>query len=550
MMVVVSFVSLMVHVYTVGYMADDPGYQRFFAYTALFTFAMLMLVMANNFLQLFFGWEAVGLVSYLLIGFWYTRPTAIYASLKAFLVNRVGDFGFLIGVALVLAYFGTLDYAAVFSRAPAMAQATIEVIPGVPWLLVSAICIGLFVGAMGKSAQFPLHVWLPDSMEGPTPISALIHAATMVTAGIFMVARMSPLFELSETALAVVIVIGAITALFMGFLGIVQNDIKRVVAYSTLSQLGYMTVALGASAYSVAVFHLMTHAFFKALLFLAAGSVIIALHHEQDLRHMGGLRKYMPVTYWTAVVGALSSAGIPGFAGFFSKDAIIEAVRDSATPGHLFAYVCVVACVFVTATYTFRMLFMAFHGQERFDAAHPPHESPAVVTIPLVLLAIPSVAAGWVVGDVVYGDFFKDALPRAEGEFHGLRAFIAHGFVSLPFWLAVAGIATAWYLYSRRTDLPRRIAMQLGPLYAIVARKYGFDELYAWLFAGGARAIGRGFWRGGDLAIIDGVLVNGSARLTGWFSGVVSLLQSGMIYRYASVMLTGVVILALWFLKN
>src|SRR5467141_1765142 len=538
MMLVVTFVSLMVHIYTIGYMADDPGYQRFFSYISLFTFSMLMLVMANNFLQLFFGWEAVGLVSYLLIGFWYTRESAIYAALKAFLVNRVGDFGFLLGIALIFAHFGTLDYAAVFGQAASVSAN------------ITLICILLFVGAMGKSAQFPLHVWLPDSMEGPTPISALIHAATMVTAGIFMVARMSPLYEQSQTARSVVLILGAITALSMALVALTQYDIKRVIAYSTLSQLGYMTAALGASAYSAAIFHLMTHAFFKALLFLAAGSVIIALHHEQDMRRMGGLKSYMPWTYWTLLIGAISSAGIPGFAGFFSKDAIIEAVRDSATPGHLFAYVCVVACVFVTATYTFRMLFMAFHGQERFDAAHPPHESPAVVTIPLVLLAIPSVAAGWVVGDVVYGDFFKDALPRVEGEFHGLLAFMAHGFVALPFWLALAGIATAWYLYSRRTDLPRRSAMQLGPLYAIVARKYGFDELYAWLFAGGARAIGRGLWRGGDLAIIDGLLVNGSARLTGWFSGVVSLLQSGMIYRYASVMLTGVVILALWFLKS
>jgi NADH-quinone oxidoreductase subunit L len=536
MIVVVSFVSLMVHVYTIGYMADDPGYRRFFSYIALFTFSMLMLVMANNFLQLFFGWEAVGLVSYLLIGFWTTRESAIYAALKAFLVNRVGDFGFLLGIALIFAHYGTLDYAAVFGQA---APANITL-----------ICILLFVGAMGKSAQFPLHVWLPDSMEGPTPISALIHAATMVTAGIFMVARMAPLYQLSQTALAVVLIIGAITALSMALVALTQYDIKRVIAYSTLSQLGYMTAALGASAYSAAIFHLMTHAFFKALLFLAAGSVIIALHHEQDMRRMGGLKKYMPWTYWTLLIGAISSVGIPGFAGFFSKDAIIEAVRDSDTPGHLFAYVCVVACVFVTATYTFRMLFMAFHGKERFESAHPPHESPAVVTIPLVLLAIPSVAAGWVVGDVVYGDFFRDALPRVEGEFHGLLAFMAHGFVALPFWLALAGIATAWYLYLRRTDLPKRIAMQLGPLYAIVARKYGFDELYAWLFAGGARTVGRGFWRGGDLAIIDGLLVNGSARLTGWFSGVVSLLQSGMIYRYASVMLMGVVILAFWFLKN
>ena len=538
MMVVVSFVSLMVHIYTIGYMADDPGYQRFFSYISLFTFSMLMLVMANNFLQLFFGWEAVGLVSYLLIGFWTTRESAIYAALKAFLVNRVGDFGFLLGIALIFAHFGTLDYAAVFGQAASVSAD------------ITLICILLFVGAMGKSAQFPLHVWLPDSMEGPTPISALIHAATMVTAGIFMVARMSPLYEQSQTARSVVLIIGAITALSMALVALTQYDIKRVIAYSTLSQLGYMTAALGASAYSAAIFHLMTHAFFKALLFLAAGSVIIALHHEQDMRRMGGLKSYMPWTYWTLLIGAISSAGIPGFAGFFSKDAIIEAVRDSATPGHLFAYVCVVACVFVTATYTFRMLFMAFHGQERFDAAHPPHESPVVVTIPLVLLAIPSVAAGWVVGDVVYGDFFRDALPRVEGEFRGLRAFVAHGFVALPFWLAVAGIATAWYLYSRRTDLPRRIATQLGPLYAIVARKYGFDELYAWLFAGGARAIGGGFWRGGDLAIIDGLLVNGSARFVGWSASVVRLFQSGYVYQYAFTMLIGVVVLAFFFLRT
>ena len=538
MMVVVSFVSLMVHIYTIGYMADDPGYQRFFSYISLFTFSMLMLVMANNFLQLFFGWEAVGLVSYLLIGFWYTRESAIYAALKAFLVNRVGDFGFLLGIALIFVNFGTLDYAAVFGQAASVS------------VNITLICILLFVGAMGKSAQFPLHVWLPDSMEGPTPISALIHAATMVTAGIFMVARMSPLYEQSQTARSVVLVIGAITALSMALVALTQYDIKRVIAYSTLSQLGYMTAALGASAYSAAIFHLMTHAFFKAVLFLAAGSVIIALHHEQDMRRMGGLKSYMPWTYWTLLIGAISSAGIPGFAGFFSKDAIIEAVRESATPGHLFAYVCVVACVFVTATYTFRMLFMAFHGSERFDAAHPPHESPAVVTIPLVLLAIPSVAAGWVVGDVVYGDFFRDALPRVEGEFHGLLAFMAHGFVALPFWLALAGIATAWYLYSKRTDLPRRIAIALGPLYALVERKFGFDELYAWLFAGGARAIGRGFWRGGDLAIIDGLLVNGSARVVGWSASVVRLFQSGYVYQYAFTMLIGVVVLAFFFLRT
>ena len=538
MMVVVTFVSLMVHVYTIGYMHGDPGYQRFFAYISLFTFSMLMLVMANNFVQLFFGWEAVGLVSYLLIGFWYTRESAIYASLKAFLVNRVGDFGFVLGIALILANFGSLDYATVFAQAPKSdADMTL-------------ICILLFIGAMGKSAQFPLHVWLPDSMEGPTPISALIHAATMVTAGIFMVARMSPLFELSETARCVVLVIGAITALSMGLVALTQYDIKRVVAYSTLSQLGYMTAALGASAYSAAIFHLMTHAFFKALLFLAAGSVIIALHHEQDMRRMGGLKRYMPWTYWTLLIGAISSAGIPGFAGFFSKDAIIEAVHASSTPGHLFAYLCVLSCVFVTATYTFRMVFMAFHGTPRFDPGHPPHESPPVVTAPLVLLAIPSVAAGWVIGPVLFGDYFQGVLPKMEEEYHGIWAFMAHGLVSIPFWLAIAGIATAWYLYMKRPALPKWIAMELGPLYALVERKYGFDELYAWLFAGGARALGKGFWRFGDQALIDGLMVNGSARVVGWFSSVIRLFQTGFVYQYAFTMLIGVVIFAFWFLRK
>src|SRR5438067_1735093 len=489
MMVVVSFVSLMVHIYTIGYMAEDPGYKRFFSYIALFTFCMLMLVMANNYVQLFFGWEGVGLVSYLLIGFWYTRESAVYAGLKAFLVNRVGDFGFILGIALILANFGTLDYAPVFAGASQIAAGG-----DAPMTL---ICILLFIGAMGKSAQFPLHVWLPDSMEGPTPISALIHAATMVTAGIFMVARMAPLYELSETARSVVLVIGAITALFMALVAVTQYDIKRVVAYSTLSQLGYMSAALGASAYSAAIFHLMTHAFFKALLFLAAGSVIIALHHEQDMRRMGALMRYMPWTYWTMLIGAVSSAGIPGLAGFFSKDAIIAAVHGSSVPGHTFAYLCVLSCVFVTATYTFRMFFMTFHGKPRFDAAHPPHESPAVVTGPLVLLAIPSVAAGWVIGPILFGDYFDGVLPKSEEEYHGIWTFMAHGFVSLPFLLAIAGILTAWLLYLRRPDLPKRVAMELGPFYALVDRKYGFDELYAWLFAGGARSFGTGFWRGG-----------------------------------------------------
>ena len=522
MMVVVTFVSLMVHVYTIGYMAEDPGYQRFFSYISLFTFSMLMLVMANNFLQLFFGWEAVGLVSYLLIGFWYTRPTAIHANLKAFLVNRVGDFGFLLGIGLVLASFGSLDYAQVFEQAPTLAAP------------MTLICILLFVGAMGKSAQFPLHVWLPDSMEGPTPISALIHAATMVTAGIFMVARMAPLYELSPTARSVVLVIGAITALAMGLVALTQFDIKRVVAYSTLSQLGYMTVALGASAYSAAIFHLMTHAFFKALLFLGAGSVIIALHHQQDMRRMGGLQRYMPVTYWTFLLAAVSSAGIPGFAGFFSKDAIIAAAGQATIPGAGFAYACVLACVFVTATYTFRMLFMAFHGLPRFDTAHPPHESPAVVTVPLVLLAIPSVLAGWLISYFV--------------EVESTWAFFAHGFVSAPFWLALAGIVTAYVLYRLRPDLPKRIAMRLGPIYAVVERKYGFDELYAWLFASGARVVGTGLWKAGDQTVIDGLAVNGSARVVGWVSGMVRLLQTGILNTYAFLMLFGILAGVSWVL--
>ncbi|HWA37095.1 MAG TPA: NADH-quinone oxidoreductase subunit L [Burkholderiales bacterium] len=538
MMIVVTFVSLMVHVYTIGYMAEDPGYQRFFAYISLFTFSMLMLVMANNFLQLFFGWEAVGLVSYLLIGFWYTRPTAVYANLKAFLVNRVGDFGFLLGIGLVLAYTGTLDYQQVFAKAPQMAEA------------ITLICILLFVGAMGKSAQFPLHVWLPDSMEGPTPISALIHAATMVTAGIFMVARMSPLYEMSEVARSFVLVTGAVTALSMGLVALTQFDIKRVVAFSTLSQLGYMTAALGASAYSAAMFHLMTHAFFKAVLFLAAGSVIIAMHHEQDMRRMGGLKRYMPLTYWTLLIGAIASAGIPPLAGFFSKDAIIEAVHEAGVVGAGFAYFCVLACVFVTAAYTFRLVFMAFHGAPRFDPSHPPHESPKVVTVPLVLLAIPSVASGWWIGQVVHGEYFGSSLVLKPAEWHGLWAYTLHGVMAPPFWLAVGGIVTAYFLYRVRTDLPKKIAMAFGPLYALVDRKYGFDELYSRLFAGGSLLLGKGFWKGGDQTVIDGLIVNGSARLVGWFSGVVSLFQSGMIYRYASVMLVGIVLLTYWFLRN
>ncbi len=576
MMLVVTFVSLMVHIYTIGYMQEDPGYQRFFSYISLFTFSMLMLVMANNFMQLFFGWEAVGLVSYLLIGFWYTRPTAIYANLKAFLVNRVGDFGFLLGIGLVLMVFGTLDYAAVFANVAAHAD-DIAPIPGMSVSLLSAICILLFVGAMGKSAQFPLHVWLPDSMEGPTPISALIHAATMVTAGIFMVARMSPMYELSDTALSFVMVIGAITALFMGFLGIIQNDIKRVIAYSTLSQLGYMTVALGASAYSVAIFHLMTHAFFKALLFLAAGSVIIAMHHDQDIRNMGGLKKYMPITWITSLIGSLALIGTPFLSGFYSKDSIIEAVALSHLPGSGFAYFAVVAGVFVTAFYSFRMYFLVFHGEERFGKNHhdhhgdhddeevsadhhhglapgqKPHETPWVVTLPLVLLAVPSVLIGYVaIEPMLYGGYFGDAIFISEHhpamhelqqEFHGAAAMALHALSTLPFWLAVAGVGTAAFFYLKRPDIPAAIQKRFQFIYTVLEQKYYFDRFNDWFFAGGARGLSGLLWSKGDVKLIDGWIVNGSAKLVGMLSGVVRHLQSGYIYHYAFSMIIGVFVL-------
>ena len=572
MMTVVSFVSLMVHIYTIGYMADDDGYTRFFSYISLFTFSMLMLVMANNFLQLFFGWEAVGLVSYLLIGFWYTRPTAIYASLKAFLANRVGDFGFVLGIGLIVAYFGSLDYATVFKGAPALAGATVNLVGNAQWSVLTAICIGLFVGAMGKSAQVPLHVWLPDSMEGPTPISALIHAATMVTAGIFMVARMSPLFEHSDAALGVVTVIGATTALFMALLGVVQNDIKRVIAYSTLSQLGYMTVALGVSAYSVAIFHLMTHAFFKALLFLAAGSVIIAMHHEQDMRKMGGLKKYMPITYWTAVVGALALAGIPPFAGFFSKDAIIDATYLSHVPGHAYASFAVTIGVFITGLYTFRMLFMTFHGEERFrhadahadhDAEHhavEPRESPWVVTVPLVLLAIPSIYSGWAYVDrILFGDFFGSSIAIAPShaglamlaeEWHGPLAFVTHALVTPAFWLALAGIAAAWFLYILRPGLPAVLRKRAGGLYSLLANNYYIDRFNDWFFAGGFRRIGALCSEIGDRSIIDGFFVNGSARLVALTAALLRHIQSGYIYHYAFTMIVGVFALLTWWVGH
>ena len=575
MMVTVTFVSLLVHVYTIGYMADDAtspgGYQRFFSYISLFTFSMLMLVMSNNFLQLFFGWEAVGLVSYLLIGYYYAKPTAIFANLKAFLVNRIGDFGFLLGIAIVFGVFGSLHYGTVFGMAPAAAGNTVDVIPNVPWSLLTVICVLLFIGAMGKSAQVPLHVWLPDSMEGPTPISALIHAATMVTAGIFMVARMSPLFEFSDTARSFVIIIGGITALFMAFIAVVVYDIKRVVAYSTLSQLGYMTVALGASAYPVAMFHLFTHAFFKAALFLAAGSVIIGLHHEQDMRKMGGLWKYMPITYATMVIGGFANAAFPPFAGFFSKDAIIEAAHLADVPGAGFAYFCVLACAFVTALYTFRLVLYAFHGKPRWDAhgaAHghddhghghggPPHESPAVVTIPLILLAIPSICAGWLIGDIAFGDYFSgsifiapehDGLAEMASEFHGVVAMVMHGFSTAPFWLVVGGIATAFYLYIVNPELPGRLRERFGFITRILENKYGFDDFNQRVFAGGAVGTGNGLWKVGDMTLIDGLLVNGSARVVGWFAKLSRHLQTGYIYTYAFTMIIGVVLLlTLWF---
>ena len=562
MIVVVNFVSLMVHIYTIGYMRDDPGYQRFFSYISLFTFFMLMLCMSNNFLQLFFGWEGVGLVSYLLIGFWYQKESANYAALKAFLVNRVGDFGFVLGIAAVVMYFNSLDYHDVFAAAPLQANLTMEVIPGVHWSVMSVICILLFIGAMGKSAQVPLHVWLPDSMEGPTPISALIHAATMVTAGIFMVARMSPLFELSETALSVVLVIGAITALFMALVGIVQNDIKRIVAYSTLSQLGYMTVALGASAYSAAIFHLMTHAFFKALLFLAAGSVIIAMHHEQDIRRMGGLGKYMPVTYWTALIGSLALVGFPGFSGFFSKDAIIEAVHDSVLPGSGFAYFAVVCGVFVTALYTFRMFFLVFHGEERFDDHTRRHlrESPVVVTAPLILLAVPSVLIGMLtIVPLLFGGYFGDAikvLPKHDvlsviGEhFATPLDFLIHGFKTLPFFLTLTGIVTAWGIYMLRPGIAEAIKARFGTVYTILDRKYGFDELNEFLFAAGGRRIGRLLWKSGDETVIDGAIVNGTANGIGRIAAIIRHVQSGYLYHYAFAMIIGLLLLLTFYVHG
>ena len=572
MMCVVTFVSLMVHIYTIGYMEEDEGYNRFFSYISLFTFSMLMLVMSNNMLQLFFGWEAVGLVSYLLIGFWFNKPTAIFANMKAFLVNRVGDFGFILGIGLIVAFAGTLNYTEAFAKSADLAVLNL---PGTDWMLVTVICICLFIGAMGKSAQFPLHVWLPDSMEGPTPISALIHAATMVTAGIFMVARMSPLFELSDTALNLVMAIGAITALFMGFLGLIQNDIKRVVAYSTLSQLGYMTVALGASAYSVAVFHLMTHAFFKALLFLGAGSVIMGMHHNQDIRWMGGVRKYMPITWITSLLGSLALIGTPFFSGFYSKDSIIEAVAESTLPAAGFAHFAVLAGVFVTAFYSFRMYFLVFHGAERYDQNpdahhddhhahddghhdHTPHESPWVVTVPLLLLAIPSVVIGYFTIDaMLFGDFLKDAIfvnadkHEAMHElghaYHGAIAMAMHAFSSAPFWLAFAGVVSSYYMYMINPSVPAAIKRACMPIFTLFENKYYMDWINENILARGARALGTGLWKGGDQSVIDGGIVNGSWKLVGAVSVVTRQLQSGYLYHYALAMIVGVFLLMTWF---
>ena len=565
MIVVVSFVSLMVHIYTIGYMRDDPGYQRFFSYISLFTFSMLILVMSNNFLQLFFGWEAVGLFSYLLIGFWYQRESAILANLKAFLINRVGDFGFILGIAAIVMYTNSLDYVTVFANAENISSQNIEIFSGISWNAMSVICILLFIGAMGKSAQAPLHVWLPDSMEGPTPISALIHAATMVTAGIFMVARMSPLFEYSETALSIVLVVGSFTAFFMGLLGVVQNDIKRLIAYSTLSQLGYMTVALGVSAYSVAIFHLMTHAFFKALLFLAAGSVIIAMHHEQDIRNMGGLKKYMPLTYFTALAGSLALIGFPGTSGFFSKDIIIEAVKHSHWMGqgiiYWISYLSVLLGVFVTALYTFRMFFLVFHGEEHMDRKTKKdlHESPPVITIPLILLAIPSLIAGWVtIETVLFNNYFEGAifvtglhnsLQGLASEFTGSFNFLLHSLKSSPvFYLSISGVATSWFFYIQRPDIRGMISLKLSGLRNLLINKYYFDDLWVKGFAAGGRQVGYFLWKKGDELIIDGLIVNGIANNIRQLALILRNIQTGFLYHYAFIMIIGLTFILGWLL--
>ncbi len=553
MLVVVSFVSLMVHIYTIGYMDDDKDYTKFFSYISLFTFSMFMLVMSNNFMQLFFGWEAVGLVSYLLIGFWHHKESAIEANLKAFLVNRVGDFGFLLGIGLVLAFSGSLDYMEVFAS---LNNTVGETLWGLD--LITVVCLLLFVGAMGKSAQVPLHVWLPGSMEGPTPISALIHAATMVTAGIFMVSRMSPMFEMSDVALTVIMVIGAITALFMGLLGIVQNDIKKVVAYSTLSQLGYMTVALGVSAYSVAIFHLMTHAFFKALLFLGAGSVIVAMHHEQDIRKMGGLKKYMPITYITGLIGTLALIGFPGFSGFYSKDMIIEAVHFSNLPFADWVYYAVISGVFITAFYSFRMFFLVFHGKSRVkhETARHLHESPLSITFPLIMLAIPSAIIGYLtIEPMLFKGWLDNAITVTSNhasmtslsqEFHGALAMISHAVQTVPFWMMAGGIVSAWVFSLHRTQWADWVQKKFSMVDYVLKSLYGFDRFNEIVFVNGIKKLGNILWKVSDTTMIDTILVNGSARLVGFIGALVRPIQTGYVYHYAFFMIFSLLIILTW----
>lgn len=562
MLVVVNFVSFLVHIYSIGYMVDDDGYQRFFSYISLFTFMMLMLVTANNFLQLFFGWEGVGLVSYLLISFWYQKESAIQGGLKAFIVNRIGDFGFVLGIAMVFSYTGSLDYETVFRSANSLANQSIELFSGHPWSVITVTCLLLYVGAMGKSAQVPLHVWLPESMEGPTPISALIHAATMVTAGVFMIARISPLIELSTVSLSVILVIGATGALFTGILAIVMNDIKRVIAYSTLSQLGYMMVAMGASAFNAGIFHLLTHACFKALLFLAAGSVIIGMHHEQDMRKMGGLWRKMPITYITFVIGSLALCAIPPFAGFYSKDTIIEAAKLSEIPGSSYAYFCVAMGAFVTAVYTFRALFMTFHGEPRMDEhsfSHV-HESPWVVWLPLVLLAIPSVIIGYILykpmlfntpslfGNTLFVLPDLNVMAELAREVGSPLQAALHSVLTPVFWLVIAGIAVAWICYIAVPTIPTKISQKFSWIYRALVNKYWFDAFNDHVIVRGAKGLGAFFYQIGDQKLIDGMVVNGTGRTIRWFAQKGRNIQSGYLYHYATFMVLGLFVFLCWLL--
>ena len=557
MMVVVTFISLMVHIYSIGYMRDDPGYHRFFCYISLFTFAMLLLVISNNLLQLFFGWEGVGLMSYLLIGFWYKKESAIKANFKAFIVNRVGDMGLILGIAVIFSIIGSLDYQTIFDSSTELVNTKITIINDYSVSGITLACLLLFIGAMGKSAQMPLHVWLPDSMEGPTPISALIHAATMVTAGVYMVARMSPLFELSSMALSVVLIVGATTVICSGLLGIVQFDIKRIIAYSTISQLGYMIVAAGVSAYSASIFHLMTHAFFKSLLFLAAGSVIIALHHEQDIRKMGGLRQYMPITYTASLIGSLSLIGFPGFAGFFSKDALIEAVAHSSNLGSEFAYYCVLIGVFITALYTFRFLFVVFHGNSRYKDDNQIQESSWVILIPLILLSIPSIIIAWpTLGILVFGDFFSNSIQQISSyelfgyKYQGPLKFLIHAFSGPVIYLSFIGFITAWVCYIKMPHLPEKISNQFVMIYKMLVNKYYFDYFYENVVAKNTAKLGLVFWNFGDIKIIDDFLVNGTAIRIQKLSSISKKIQSGYIYHYALMMVIGLSLFLAWIIIN